>query len=42
MWQGLEDGLVDDFCPECGAEVERPPDEPIWKYFGDNYNWNKI
>ena len=27
-------------CPECGAEVERPTDAPIWEHFHD-YNRNK-
>ena len=41
MWQGKEDELINDSCPECGSEVERFVNESIWKYY-DDFNWNRI
>ena len=40
MWEGMEYALINDSCPECGAEIERPTDAPIWEHF-HGYNWNK-
>ena len=40
MWEGASDDTNNYRCPECGAEIERPTDAPIWEHF-HGYNWNK-
>ena len=40
MWEGVIANGEYYHCPECGAEIERPTDAPMWEHFHD-YNWNK-